>query len=207
MAYPYHQEPSAPPMYPPVQPIPPVRSDVPRDDPEQARFIPDVPPRMDKPSTHSHVDTGSRSIRNDNEENTGDINNECIFNYNRYATKKTIGHGLFVIALLTSNLMQLRTLILQKQRDGIWIASVILVCVSIIIQFGLAWVLYMLGKEDIQNPQRRRKLERNNNIALVLIVLITVINAIINIFMLTVDPKSYLDARSLEILEQRNLKL
>ncbi|CAF4394363.1 unnamed protein product, partial [Rotaria sordida] len=45
---------------------------------------------------------------------------EFSCNYNRYATKKTIGHGLLEFALLTSNAMQLRTLINQKQRDTIW---------------------------------------------------------------------------------------
>ncbi len=66
MAYAYHQEPSAPPMYPIVHdrinPIPPVRSEFIRDPQEQTLLPPKVPERMDKPSTRSNVDTGLRRV-------------------------------------------------------------------------------------------------------------------------------------------------
>jgi hypothetical protein len=99
--------------------------------------------------------------------------------------------------------MQLRTLILQKQHDGIWIASVILVCVSIIIQFGLGFLLYLLIKDDIRSPQKQLKLERLNILAFVCIIFISIINILINVFMLTINPKSFLDTHSLELLQQR----
>ncbi len=99
--------------------------------------------------------------------------------------------------------MQLRTLILQKQHDGIWIASVILVCVSIISQFGLGFLLYLLIKDDIRSPQKQLKLERLNILAFVCIIFISIINILINVFMLTINPKSFLDTHSLELLQQR----
>jgi hypothetical protein len=99
--------------------------------------------------------------------------------------------------------MQLRTLILQKQHDGIWIASVILVCVSIIIQFGLGFLLYLLIKDDIRSPQKQLKLERLNILAFVCIIFISIINILINVFMITINPKSFLDTHSLELLQQR----
>jgi Mn2+/Fe2+ NRAMP family transporter len=100
--------------------------------------------------------------------------------------------------------MQLRTLILQKQHDGIWIASLVLVCVSIFSQIGLAPLLYFMYKDDIRNPQKHSKLERLNNLSFALIVFISIINILINIFMLTINPQSFLDTHSLELLQRRN---
>ncbi|UJR21370.1 hypothetical protein I4U23_024462 [Adineta vaga] len=100
--------------------------------------------------------------------------------------------------------MQLRTLITQKQRDGIWIASLILVCISILAQIGLTFLLVIVGKGNIQNPQKQIKLERYNNITLFLTMLISTINVIINVFMSTTSPTSYLDTHSLEILKKEN---
>jgi spore coat polysaccharide biosynthesis predicted glycosyltransferase SpsG len=96
-----------------------------------------------------------------------------------------------------SNAMQLRTLITQKQRDGIWIASLTLVCVSILAQMGLAFLLVVIGKGNIQNPNKQSKLERYNNLTLFITMLISVVNVIINVFMSTTNPASYLDVPSL----------
>jgi heme/copper-type cytochrome/quinol oxidase subunit 2 len=96
--------------------------------------------------------------------------------------------------------MQLRTLISQKQRDGIWIASLILVCLSIFVQLGLAYLLIIVGKGDIQKPHKQPKLERYNNLVLFVTLLISVINVIINGFMSTTSTNSYLDTPSIELL-------
>jgi len=101
-----------------------------------------------------------------------------------------------------SNVFQLRTLILQKQHDTIWIASLVLVCISILSQIGLAFILYIIAKGDIRNEQKQTRLERFNNVSLFIIVFISIINVIINIFMLTTNPRSFLDARTLELLQQ-----
>ncbi|CAF3358817.1 unnamed protein product [Rotaria socialis] len=125
---------------------------------------------------------------------------ECACNYNQYATKKTIGHGLLGFALLTSNAMQLRTLASQKQRDVIWAASVLLVCISIIVQIILAYLLVIVGKGNIQDPQKQLKLEKYNNMALFLTTLVSMVNVVINVFMSTTDSTSYLDTKSLELI-------
>ncbi|CAM4787944.1 unnamed protein product [Rotaria magnacalcarata] len=101
---------------------------------------------------------------------------EYACNYNQYATKKTIGHGLLGFALLTSNAMQLRTLASQKQRDVIWAASVVLVCMSILVQIILAYLLVIVGK-------------------------VSMINVVINVFMSTTDSNSYLDTNSLQLIK------
>ncbi|CAM4958288.1 unnamed protein product [Rotaria socialis] len=179
--------PSAPHMYPEstdnIRPVPPVRVEF-QGNPQEEQLLPPVPRRMDK-----------------QEENDTNIpNQECACNYNQYATKKTIGHGLLGFALLTSNAMQLRTLASQKQRDVIWAASVLLVCISIIVQIILAYLLVIVGKGNIQDPQKQLKLEKYNNMALFLTTLVSMVNVVINVFMSTTDSTSYLDTKSLELI-------
>lgn len=89
--------------------------------------------------------------------------------------------------------MQLRTLLIQKQHDGIWVASLVLVCLSIIAQIGLAYLLIIIGKGDIQNPNKQEKLEKFNNLALFITILISAINVIVNVFMSTTNAQSFLE--------------
>ncbi len=103
-----------------------------------------------------------------------------------------------------SNVFHLRTLISQKQHDGVWVASLALVCGSILIQLGLAPLLYFLFKDDIRNPQRQSKLERLNTLAFVIIIVISALNFAINILMLSINPQNFLDTHSIELLQQRN---
>lgn len=100
--------------------------------------------------------------------------------------------------------MQLRTLILQKHHDGIWIATLILVGLSILAILGLAAVLYFLFKDDIRNPNKQTKLERYNTLALIIIIILTILNVTINMLMLSINPKSFLDDRTLDILQQKS---
>ncbi|CAF0812495.1 unnamed protein product [Adineta steineri] len=209
-----HYEPTAPPMYPDgganARPAVPPRSDIRQypqhqQHPQEHRLLsddtpPDAPPRMDVPSSRSNIVGGSRRV--DNEENTGDANVDSTCNYNTYARKKAIGIAFLGFTLLTSNVMQLRTLILQKQHDGFWTASLILVCVSFLFLIGLALILYVLIKGDIRNVEQQTNLERFNTLALVVILFICIVNILINAFMLSTNPKHFLDNRSLEILQQ-----
>lgn len=94
--------------------------------------------------------------------------------------------------------MQLRMLSLQKQRDGIWIASLVLVCVSIAIQFGLTFLFYLLIKDDIRNPNKQAKLERWNTLSMVIIFLVSIVNILVNVMMLSTNRNSFFDAQILE---------
>lgn len=102
-----------------------------------------------------------------------------------------------------SNALQLRILILQKQRDGIWIASLVLVCVAILIQLGLIAPLYLLIKGDIRNPNKQVGLARLNSLTMVIISLTATINIVINILMLSTNRNSFFDTQTLEQLQHR----
>lgn len=180
------------------RPMPPVRSDLPESYQDEPLLPPPVPERNDR-STNEHTEFKASVITD--AVDAGLRRRDCSCNYNRYATKKTIGHGFLEFALITSNAMQLRTLIVQKHHDGIWVASLILVCISILAQIGLAYILVILAKGDVQNPNKQEKLEKFNNIALFVTMLISMINVIINVFMSTTNPQSYIDPTLLNSLQ------
>jgi hypothetical protein len=89
--------------------------------------------------------------------------------------------------------MQLRTLLIQKQRDALWGLSFILVCISILAQLILAGILIITGTNDIQKPGTQGKLKLYNNITLALTTLISMVNVIINAFMTTTNPVTFFD--------------
>lgn len=99
--------------------------------------------------------------------------------------------------------MQIRILALQKYHDGIWIASIILACISILIQIGLFFVLYKSITSDIRIARKQPLLVKYNTLALFIVLFLTIINIVINILMFTINPQSFLDSHSLEILQQR----
>lgn len=100
--------------------------------------------------------------------------------------------------------MQLRTLIAQKQRDGIWIASLVLVCVSLLLQILLAYMLVVIGRGNIQDRDTRTKLGRYNNLCLFLTTLISIINVVINVFMTSTNPNSFIDPNLLQSSKDQN---
>ena len=113
--------------------------------------------------------------------------------------------NLISIHLSASNAMQLRTLILQKQHDTVWIISLLLVCVVIILEVGFGVVLFILAKGDIRDSRLQIRLERFNCIAMILAILIGVLNVVINGLMLSTNPKAFLDRSTLEMIENRHL--
>ena len=107
------------------------------------------------------------------------------------------------VALVASNAMQLRTLILQKQHDTIWIVSLLLVCLSIILNFAFGVLLFLLAKGDIRNSRQQLKLQRLNCLSLILAMTIGVINVVLNGLMMSTNPKAFLDRTTIERLENQ----
>lgn len=101
---------------------------------------------------------------------------------NEYATKKTFALGNLEIALITTNAVQLKTLLGHKtDRDTYWWIGLILVCASILIQVINACVLGILGTNNIDKERRQHRLVVLNNISMVLSVFINVINIVLNV--------------------------
>jgi hypothetical protein len=108
---------------------------------------------------------------------------------NQYATKKTLAVGNLEIALLTTNAVQLKTLLGHKtNKDALWWVSFVLVCASLIIQLINACILVLLGKDDISKEREQHRLVSLNNFSLILSIFVTVINVVLNIIV-AVDPE------------------
>ena len=114
---------------------------------------------------------------------------------NQYATKKTIALSNLEIALLTTNAVQLKTLLGHKEnRDTLWLVSFVLVIVSLAIQVINACILVLLGSGDLSKVPRQHCLVCLNNFSLILSVLVNVINVVLNIIII-VEP---------DVLQQSN---
>lgn len=108
---------------------------------------------------------------------------------NQYATKKTVALSNLEIALLTTNAVQLKTLLGHTiDRDTLWLVSFILVCTSLGIQVINACLLVLLGGGNLNKPERQHRLVCLNNFSLILSVLVNIINVVLNIIVI-VDPK------------------
>ena len=114
---------------------------------------------------------------------------------NQYATKKTLALSNLEIALLTTNAVQLKTLLGHKdKRDTLWLVSFVLVIVSLAIQVLNACILVVLGSGDLSKIRRQHCLVLLNNFSLILTVLVNVVNIVLNIIII-VEP---------DVLQQTN---
>lgn len=111
--------------------------------------------------------------------------------FNSFATRKTISIGFFNVALVATNVAQIKQI--AKPADGtpanwspINIVILVFVCISLVLQFLVAIVLFLLAKAgEFIDDQARARLIRSNNLATILVLIISVINIFVNVFLNT----------------------
>ncbi|KAL7641471.1 UNVERIFIED_CONTAM: hypothetical protein RMT77_007342 [Armadillidium vulgare] len=103
-------------------------------------------------------------------------------NINRYATKKTIAQGMLDIALLTANASQLRYVLGLGEQHEFYEIMLGLIITSITLQVLVGILFLIIGIIDINEPENHFSANILNNIAVVLIFIISVMNIIINAF-------------------------
>jgi len=103
-------------------------------------------------------------------------------NPNRYATKKTISQGMLDIALLTANASQLKYLLQVGDAHEYYTPMMILIVSSLVLQIIVGILFLILGGLDINEDDHKKDADIINNITLVIIFIITVINAFISGF-------------------------
>lgn len=105
------------------------------------------------------------------------------FNSNKYATRKTITQGLVDIALLITNISQLKAVLDAADHQPFFTLLIILLLISILLQVIQGIIYLALGSQfDISDPTNQPVAIILNNMALSLAVVTTVINVIINVF-------------------------
>ena len=107
--------------------------------------------------------------------------------FDSYATKKTYASGFFNLALIVNNFSQLVHL-LSLDQSALYcivnLSAMVLVAISLILQVVVSGVLiYLARSAEFMDEVKRANLIRRNNIATFLIISISVINVLINLFL------------------------
>ncbi|XP_017492348.1 PREDICTED: ninjurin-2-like [Rhagoletis zephyria] len=109
---------------------------------------------------------------------------------NSYATKKTISQGMFDVALLTANASQLKYCLQLGDKNKFYLVMVILISTSIILQVLVGAIFIYLGYINFDDTERQKRLNRYNNIATILVFLITILNVLISGFGISTEPSN-----------------
>jgi hypothetical protein len=108
--------------------------------------------------------------------------------FNAYSNNKNIANGFFNISLVASNFSQMKLILFPPGNQiQTWaplaITSLVFVCVSLLLQFLLAFILVFLAKNgEFLDEAKRNTLIRNNNISTIIVFFITILNICINVF-------------------------
>ena len=118
--------------------------------------------------------------------------------FDSYSTKKTIATGFFNVTMITTNFIQMKKMIDANNWTVINIIAFSVICLSLLIQFIVAFLLVRMGKSNEFSEIRTqvtRKMTRsagveeqkdilpsNNNIVTLLVAIISVLNIFVGIF-------------------------
>ncbi|XP_038053977.1 uncharacterized protein LOC119726395 [Patiria miniata] len=102
--------------------------------------------------------------------------------YNIYATKKTVCEGLLAVALLMANASQLKSLISVGQDFRFFRFVTALIILSITLQLLTGVFLLLLGRDNLNDVYRQRRLDRFNNWTTGMVFTIVVLNVFIAAF-------------------------
>ena len=107
--------------------------------------------------------------------------------FDSYATKKTYATGFFNLALIANNFSQLVHLLSLEQPALYCILNLIImsmVCISLVLQVVVSGVLIYLAKSgEFMEEEQRANLIRKNNLVTFLIIAISIINVMVNVFL------------------------
>ncbi|XP_071810467.1 ninjurin-1-like isoform X1 [Asterias amurensis] len=102
--------------------------------------------------------------------------------YNIYATKKTVCEGFLAVALLMANASQLKSLVSVGEEFRFFRFVTALIVISITLQLITGVFLLFLGRDNLSDVYRQRRLDRINNWTTGLVFTIVVINIFIAAF-------------------------
>ncbi|CAM1322428.1 Uncharacterised protein g8096 [Pycnogonum litorale] len=111
--------------------------------------------------------------------------NTSSFDFNVYATKKTVAKGLFDVALLTHNAVELKQVLEIGEYGRYYVLMLTLLPISMLLQIAVGILLLILGPMKIGYKNRviiSKRAEIINNVVTGLIFFIVVINIMIAAF-------------------------
>jgi len=109
------------------------------------------------------------------------------FNYNSYATKKTIGLGLLDLSVMMNNAIMIKNMLQrpQNKRKGeeiFYWPLLAMLGASLLLQLILGILLAWLGRKNIKDKQHQRSANIANNVASIMAAIIVFLNVGISVF-------------------------
>lgn len=109
------------------------------------------------------------------------------FNYNSYATRKTLGLGLLDLSVMMNNAVMLKNMLQRphnkKQEEKVFYWPLLIMLVtSLGFQLILGILLGWLGRKNIKDKQHQRSANIANNVASALAAIIVMLNVGISAF-------------------------
>ena len=105
------------------------------------------------------------------------------FDPNKYAITKTIAKGLLNIALLTTNVNQLKIAIVEgPDKHPFYAVIIVFAILSIMLQTAMAILAVFVGKEDINFEHCQEKATKLNRSLIILAVITVVVNILLASF-------------------------
>jgi len=127
------------------------------------------------------------------------------FNYNSYATKKTIGLGLLDLSVMMNNAVMLKNMLQRpnnkrKGEEMFYWPLLAMLAASLGLQLILGILLAWLGRRNIKDKQHQPGANIANNAASIMAALIVMLNIGISAFEMGEfnDPKSDSDPSNLD---------
>jgi hypothetical protein len=108
--------------------------------------------------------------------------------FDKYATKKTYATGAFNLALIATNFTQLKQILTASASlNTMSVTNAVVlacICVSLILQLVLIFVLVILAKHgEFYDEEKREQLIRGNNAVTLIVLTVSILNVFINVFL------------------------
>ncbi|XP_045173865.1 ninjurin-2-like [Mercenaria mercenaria] len=116
------------------------------------------------------------------EEGSAEQEQKHAFNFNTYATKKTIAKGLLDIGLLMANASQLKSLLSLGPAQDYYYANLVLISLSVFLQITVGIILLVLGSKNMKTVEEKKSANTLNNVTVGFVFAITVVNVFIAAF-------------------------
>ena len=109
-----------------------------------------------------------------------DLNNS----FNTFSNRKTYSTGLLDLALLTSNFVQMKNIIISNKWTPLNVILIMFIIISVGLQLACGVVLIFAARnfDEFTNDNSRRYSIRINNSVTLLVLLISILNIFISVF-------------------------
>ncbi|XP_069759671.1 ninjurin-2-like isoform X2 [Narcine bancroftii] len=105
------------------------------------------------------------------------------FNFNKYATIKSMAEGMLDVTLLMSNAKQLALVINQGSEYKFYIPLIVLICLCLLIQVVIFLFIIFIAKTNVNEVEKQKKLNQWNIIVTFLVGTTLFLNVFITALM------------------------